>query len=113
MAVTLDLWQVGPVCAGTAVKSPTPPAQSWDWSSFSWEAASLTHLMQEAHEVAEDGVVVFWEALQDQTAVGHAQAALHTCNGMKLLAGAAQSPGQPGRVALLSTLLHLPGSFLL
>lgn len=112
MAVTLDLWQVGPVCAGTAVKRP-PQAQFWGWPSFSWEAASLTYLMQEAHEVAEDGVVVFWETLQNQAAVGHTQAALHTCNGMRLLAGAAQSPGQPGHVALLSILLRLPGSFLL
>lgn len=46
--------------------------------SFSWEAASCTYLMQEAHEVAEDGIVVFWEAPQDQAAVGHSQAALHT-----------------------------------
>lgn len=43
--------------------------------------------MQEAHEVAEDSIVVFWEAPQDQAAVGHPQAALHTCNGMRLLAG--------------------------
>jgi hypothetical protein len=69
--------------------------------------------MQEAHEVAEYGIVVFWEAPQDQAAVGHSKAALHTCNGMTLLAREAQSPGQPGHVALLSTLLLLPGSFLL
>ena len=37
--------------------------------------------MQEAHEVAEDGVVVFWKALQDLVAAGHPQAALHTCRG--------------------------------
>lgn len=42
--------------------------------------------MQEAHEVAEDSVVVLREALQDQAAVGHTQAAFHTCNGMRLLA---------------------------
>lgn len=47
--------------------------------------------MQEAHEVAEDGVVVLREAPQDQAAVGHSQAALHICNGMRLLAWAAQS----------------------
>lgn len=69
--------------------------------------------MQETHEVAEDGVVVLREALQDQAAVGHTQAALHTCNGMRLLAWAAQSKGQPGCVALASTPLLLPGSFLL
>lgn len=40
-----------------------------------------THLVQEAHEVAEDGVVVFWKALQDLAAACHPQAALHTYNG--------------------------------
>lgn len=83
------------------------------WPAFSWEAASHTYLMQEAHEVAEDGIVVLWEAPQNQAAVGHPQAALHTCNGMRLLAGVAQSQGQPSHVALLSTLVLLPGSFLL
>lgn len=48
--------------------------------------------MQEAHEVAEDSVVVLREALQDQAAVGHTQAALHTCNGMRLLAREVYSP---------------------
>lgn len=76
-------------------------AQSWGWPAFSWEAASRTYLMQEAHEVSEDCIVVFWEAPQDQTAVGHPQAALHTCNGMRLLARVAQSQGQPGHVTLL------------
>lgn len=48
--------------------------------------------MQEAHEVPEDGVVVFWEALQDQATMGHTQAALHTCNGMRLLARGSTVP---------------------
>lgn len=47
--------------------------------------ALSTHLMQEAHEVVEDGVVVFRKALQDLAAVGHPQAALHTCNGRRVL----------------------------
>lgn len=43
--------------------------------------AGSTHLVQEAHEIAEHGVVVLREALQDLAAVGDPQAALHTCNG--------------------------------
>ena len=39
-----------------------------------------THLVQEAHEVAEDGIVVFWKALQDLAAARYPQAALHTYN---------------------------------
>lgn len=53
------------------------------------------HLVQEAHEVAEDGEVVFRKALQDLAAVGHPQAALHACNGMRVLP---ESSGGEGRV---------------
>lgn len=53
-----------------------------------WSArapARPPHLVQEAHEVAEDGVVVFWKVLQDLAAAGHPQAALHTCHGPRVL----------------------------
>lgn len=94
--MTLNLRQIGFV---QELLSRGPQAQSWGWLPFPWEAASCTYLMQEAHEVAEDCIVVFWEAPQDQAAMGHSQAALHTCNGMRLLAGAAQSPRKPGSQA--------------
>lgn len=49
--------------------------------------ALLGHLVQEAHEVAEDGVVVPREALQDLAAAGHPQAALHAGDPENLLVG--------------------------
>ena len=53
------------------------------WSA--WAPAQPPHLVQEAHEVAEDGVVVFRKVLQDLAAAGHPQAALHTCHGPRVL----------------------------
>lgn len=84
--MTLNLGKTAWFCTGER-----PRGQSWGWASSSWEVANSTYLVQEAHEVAEDGVVVLRQALQDQAAVGHTQAALHTCNGMRLLARAVQS----------------------
>ena len=58
--------------------------------------APPTHLVQEAHEVVEHRVVVFRKALQDLAAVGHPQAALHTCDGTRALSpseGQAQVEG--------------------
>lgn len=44
-------------------------------------ASGATHLVQEACEEAEHGVVVLGQTLQDLAAAVHTQAALHVCNG--------------------------------
>lgn len=65
------------------------------------------HLMQEVHEVAEDSIVVFRKALQDLAAVGHAQAALHTCSSTRARLELAPSPAEGAgreRSAALRTL---------
>lgn len=81
--------------------------------------ASTTHLVQEAHEVAKDGAVVFRKALQDLAAVGHPQAALHTCDGTRVPPepflggghgrGGGRRPRHPARSShLLPAMCHSP-----
>lgn len=69
--------QEGPPGPGMEFGPPPPPTPAPG-------PALSTHLMQEAHEVAEDGIVVFWKALQDLPAARHPQAALHTYSGTGL-----------------------------
>lgn len=74
------------VCVGTMCRRG-PPGPGTEFGPPHRGPALPTHLMKEAHEVAEDSVVVFWKALQDLAAVGHPQAALHTYNGTGFFLG--------------------------
>lgn len=83
-------WSYHPIGLGRSLRGQGRRVCPSPWSAWALmrrpglpRSPAPAHLVQEAHEVAEDGQVVFRKALQDLAAAGHPQAALHACKGMR------------------------------